>query len=241
MSIKELNTASLTQDELVRLVRLLVDSDAEKFAINDPIVKKYLETLEKDATDLEQTNVTLKTDEKKNQLQELDKQRDKYLSVFRRLMQVYELSDDNSPEANAYEQLNDLWLKKYDSLAYLNLVVETQGIDDLIFDLSTNKYSGHVETLNLTEAVDKIKIANDKFKIIYSEMDDDATIKPNFDARSLRIELIETLALFANYVNVLAESSDNKEMQLLHQNIHQIFRDYRKEVAHRHSGNLLED
>jgi len=147
---------------LIEFVRLLIDSVKNNLEINieDPIALKYFETLERDAAELESTNKVVLSDEKNKLLLELDRQRDKHLLIFRRLMQVHELSDDNSPEAVAFEALNNLWLKKYETLPYLNLAIETTGIEDLLFDLSTNKYIDHIETLNLSGTVENIKVVN---------------------------------------------------------------------------------
>lgn len=243
MNILQLNVSQLSQDKLVKLTRMLVNlaSNEAEYAIDNPIVLKYLETLQKDADDLERASVVVKTDDKKNQLNELDRERDRYLSVFRRLIQVYELSDDNSAEATAYERLNDLWLKKYDSLAFLNMAVETQGIDNLLFDLTISQYADDVETLKLGETIEKIKIANDKFKMIYGKMNEEIDLKTNFDARSLKIELIETLGLFINYLKVLIESSEDRKMQKLYKKITDLFENYRKEIAERHAGFSLDE
>lgn len=238
MNLTQLNAKRLTQEELIEFVRLLIDSVKNKpeVKIEDPIALKYLETLEKDATELESTNKAVLSDEKNKLLLELDRQRDKHLLIFRRLMQVHELSDDNSPEAVAFEALDDLWMKKYDTLPYLNLAVETTGVEELLFDLSTNKYTEHVETLNLSETVENIKVANDKFKIIYSEITTQNSFKPTYDARSLRIELTETVVLYMNYVRALADSSANKEMASLYTVIKETSQDYFKQIAERHSG-----
>lgn len=238
MNLTQLNAKQLTQEELIEFVRLIIDSAKNKIEIKieDPIALKYLETLAKDSDELESTNKAVLSDEKNKLLLELDRQRDKYLLTFRRLMQVHELSDDNSPEAIAFEELNGLWMKKYETLPYLNLAVETTGIEDLLFDLSTNKYIDHVETLNLSETVENIKVANDKFKIIYSEIAGQNSFKPTYDARSLRIELTETVVLYMNYVQALAESSVNKELVALHQGIKETSQAYFKQIAERHSG-----
>ena len=238
MNVTRLNAKRLTQEELIEFVRLLVDSAKNRLEIKieDPIALKYLETLEKDAAELESANKAVLSDEKNKLLQELDRQRDKSLLIFRRLMQVHELSDDNSPEAVAFEELNVLWVNKYETLPYLNLAVETTGIENMLFDLSSGKYAAHIETLSLSEAIEHIKVANDKFRIIYSEIAEQHSLKPAYDVRSVRIELTETAVLYMNYVQALAESSVNKEMVILHNAIKETSQAYFKQSAQRHSG-----
>ena len=107
----------------------------------------------------------------------------------------------------------------------------------LLFDLSTNKFADDIETLNLSDAVENIKISNDKFKIIYSELAAGKdSLKPNYDSRSLRIELTETVVLYMNYVQTLAEASAGKEMTALNNSIKDVSKTYFQQIAERHSG-----
>lgn len=242
MAFVELDYNRLTHEELIEFVRMIVSAEkAENTPLEDPIVLKYLRTLESDARELEATHRAVRSDEKNKQLQEADRVRDRALSVFRRMMQVYELTEDNSPEAIAYEYLDSLWMKKYETLPYLSLMVETSGIDDLLLDLNTEKYSQHIHTLNLGESVMKIKKANDAFKLISGDGSTEKEMKPTYDARALRIELIETLKLFVNYVKALAEASDNKNLQKLYKSIQQTSSQYSGQLTARHAGNPLDD
>lgn len=240
MHITELDYNRLTQDELIEFVRMIAAADnAENVTVTDPIALKYLRTLGSDADELENATAAVRSDEKNKQLIEADRVRDRALSVFRRSMQVFELTEDNSPEAIAYEYLDTLWTKKYETLAYLSLMVETEGIDKLLFDLNTDKYEPHVHTLNLQEHVQKIKKANDAFKIICGDTTED--VKPMYDARALRIELIETLKLFVNYVKAIAKSSDDKSMQQLYKTISQTSSEYAEQLTVRHGGAPMEE
>ena len=170
---------------------------------------------------------------------EADRVRDRALSVFRRLMQVYELSEDNSPEAIAYEYLNELWMKKYDPLPFLSLMVETEGIDDLLFDLNADRYSRHIETLKLKDTVKKIKEANDAFKTLCGDHPQEQSMKPTYDARALRIELIETVKLYVNYVKTVAETSDSGGVQHLYKGIVATTTHFNELLAARHSGKQI--
>ena len=153
----ELNYNRLTQDELIEYVKLLVGEGEKNHAhLDDSIVKKYLHTLSKDVSELEERLSIVKNDDKNKQLLEADRLRDRSLAVFRRSMQIYEFAEDNSAEAMAYEELNALWMKKYETLPYLNIVVETKGIDDLVFDLKSERYYPHVVTLNLQDYIEQI-------------------------------------------------------------------------------------
>lgn len=242
MAFTQTDPNRLTQDELIEYVRMLITSGKaeERNPITNPIALKYLQTLEKDVNELENTQVHIRHDEKNRQLIEADRVRDRALSVFRRLMQVYELSEDNTPEAVAYEYLNELWTKKYDPLPFLSLMVETEGIDDLLFDLSADRYSRHLETLKLKEAVKKIKVANDAFKVLCGDHPREQTMKPTYDARALRIELTETVNLYVNYVKAVAETSDSEGLQQLYKSIVATTTHFNELLAARHAGKQLE-
>lgn len=240
MAFVELDYSRLTQEELTEFVKMIVSAGKdEDLTIENPIVLKYFQTLEEDANELEETYLSIRSDEKNKQLQEADRVRDRALSVFRRMMQVYELTEDNTPEALAYEYLDALWMKKYETLPYLSLMVETTGIDDLLFDLNTDKYLPHVQTLKLEDSVRKIKQANDAFKIICCDEPEEA-MKPTYDARALRLELIQTLQYFVEYLKVLSQSSDNKSIHHLYKSIQQISTQYAQQLTVRHAGSSLE-
>jgi len=242
MAFTQTNPNRLTQDELIEYVRMLISSGKAEEAnpITNPIALKYLNILEMDANELESTQVHVLHDDQNRQLMEADRVRDHALSVFRRLMQVYELSEDNTPEAVAYEYLNELWTKKYDPLPFLSLMVETEGIDDLLFDLSADRYSRHLETLKLKEAVKKIKVANDAFKALCGDHPREQTMKPTYDARALRIELIETVTLYVNYVKMMTETSDTEGLQQLYKGIVATTTHFNELLAARHAGKQME-
>lgn len=238
MAFIQLDTDRLNLEELLEYVRMLVTTGKNegKYLVTNPIAQKYLQTLESDANELESTHHFMRNDEKNRSLMEADRVRDRALSVFRRLMQVYELSEDNSPEAIAYEFLDTLWMKKYDPLPFLSLMVETQGIDDLLFDLSAERYARHIRTLKLEEAVEKIRKSNEEFKVICGDETEDQSIKPTYDARALRIELTETVNLYLNYVRAMAETSDDKGIGHLYKSIAATTDRFREKLTARHSG-----
>lgn len=229
---------NLTQNELIEFVNALIEATKSglKSPLSDPIAGKYLETMKADAKELEDANSFIQSNELNKKAVEADRVRDRALSVFRRTMQIYELSEDNSTEAIAYEELNELWMKKYDPLPYMSLNVETTGIDELLFDLATAKYAPHIDTLKLEEAVQNIKDTNEKFKEVYSGNAHEKELKPAYDARELRIELIETLQQYSDYINAIATLPDNKEMTTLVKILNETRTRFHEQVSARHAG-----
>lgn len=234
-----LNLQRLSSADLIDFVRQHITSVNEAgVIISDPIILKYLETLEKDADELQSSEKSSQSNVTNQLIFESDKVRDRALSVFRRLMQVYELSEDNSPEAQAYEVLNNMW-QKYETLQYMSLSVETEGIDNLLFDLSTSRYSSHVATLDLDEAVEKIRSTNEDFKTIYNEQaatSSSTTSANSYDARELRIELMKTIRLYSEYVYALTKSAEHKEMRDLLNVLNDNRSHFVRQLTNRHAG-----
>lgn len=210
--------------------------------ITDAIALKYLQTLGSDADELENTHATALGDKGNKQLMDADRVRDKALLVFRRLMQIYELSEDNSPEAISYEKLNNLWLARYEALPYLSLAVETEGIDNLLLEITTSRYANDLKTLKITESLKKIKETNEAFKGVYADVvPNEQKAQPVYDVRLLRMEMIKTIELFIGYVKAIAAGPDDKEMQLLLKKITQTTESYSGQLASKHSGAIVEE
>ena len=231
----------LTTSELIDFVNTLAEATRQEAGdfVSDPIAKKYLETIKTDVAKLESTHSIILANNKNNDILEADRVRDRALSAFRRLMQVYELSEDGSPEAQAYEELNAWWLNKYDPLPYMSLNVETTGIEDLLLDLSVNRYAQHIQTLGLTNAVEKIRQTAEAFKQVYEHTMNENDMKPNYDARTLRMELIDTIQRYNDYVTALCDSSDNKEIEALKRALRAVQHKFRDQTSTRHAGVAL--
>lgn len=211
----------LTQPELLDFAQKVVDTTrAEmKEKLTDLITIKYLERIENLVQKLKETRKNISDNARNTQILEADKKRDRAISVFRRQMQVYELSEDLSPEALAYEELNQLWTTKYDSLPYLSYAVETAGIDDLLFVLSAERYIKNIETLGLLESLEKIRTTNEEFKKIYPLNDESSeALKSTYDVRKLNLDLENTLQQYDHYIAALSKTellSSNDEMVAL--------------------------
>lgn len=169
-----------------------------------PIIEKYIKTLRTRAEELKNSLSAIPKDSISENILLADRARDKALSVFRRKMQMYELSTDED-EAEAYKVLNAMWAK-YDTLAYMNFQVETDGIDNLVFDLTTSRFSSQVNTLNLMPEVEQIQKDNEVFKKIYGQDPERSEAKVSYDARELYLNLIENYNRYRAYLNESLEA-----------------------------------
>lgn len=233
-----LNLQRLSSEELIELVTMHLNCvEDAKIQINDPIVERYFQKLSKGSQELSIAINEYHTHTNDTSVSEADRVRDRALSVFRRLMQVFELSDDDTPEAHAYEALDEMW-KKYEAIQYMSLSVETEGIDNLLFDLGTSRYAPHVATLQLESAVDKIRHTNESFKTIYEQSSNDVadTAKSYYDARRLRNELMKNLGFYTDYVHAMAKSAEDKNVQVLFELLNKTRSHFVHRLTTRHAG-----
>lgn len=205
MRNEDLNLAKLSMSELVELVEQhlqAIDACDPPLDLNGfPIIEKYIKTLRMRMGELKEALAAIPKDSVSESILLADRARDKTLSVFRRKMQMFERTTDPSEEA-AYKDLNEMW-SKYETLAYMNFQVETDGIDELIFDLTTSRFSSQVATLKLEPEVEQLKEDNEKFKRVFGQDTERSEAKISYDARELYHSLIEN---YNRYRGVLHES-----------------------------------
>ncbi len=203
MKNEEQNVGRPSMNELVELVenhlRALDACEPPLDLGGFPIIEKYIKTLRTRTEELKASLAAIPKDSISENILLADRARDKALSVFRRKMQMYELSTDET-EAEAYKILNAMWAK-YDTLAYMNFQVETEGIDDLVFDLTTSRFSSQVNALNLMPEVEQIQRDNEFFKQLYGQDPERSEAKVSYDARELYLNLMENYNRYCGYLN----------------------------------------
>lgn len=163
-----------------------------------PIVSKYLKTLELRSKELREALAAIPQGGTSEAILLADRARDKALSVFRRKMQMYELSTEPE-EMAAYNALNAMWAKN-ETLALMNFQVETEGIDNLVFDLTTSRFASQVATLKLEQEVEQIRRDNEAFKQIYTGNSGKNEAKLSYDARELYLNVLENYKRYIEFV-----------------------------------------
>lgn len=208
MGNEDFNLAKLSMNELAELVEQhlqAIDTCEPPLDLSAfPIIEKYLKTLRTRAGELKQALAAIPKDSVSESILLADRARDKALSVFRRKMQMFELTTDPNEEA-AYKQLNEMW-SKYETLAYMNFQVETEGIDELVFNLTTSRFSSQVATLNLEPEVEQMRKDNENFKRVFGQDPERSEAKISYDARELYHTLIENYKRYREYLHTSLEA-----------------------------------
>ncbi|ERI81249.1 hypothetical protein HMPREF1981_03290 [Bacteroides pyogenes F0041] len=208
MGNEDFNLAKLSMNELAELVKQhlqAIDTCEPPLDLSAfPIIEKYLKTLRTRAGELKEALAAIPKDSVSESILLADRARDKALSVFRRKMQMFELTTDPNEEA-AYKQLNEMW-SKYETLAYMNFQVETEGINELVFNLTTSRFSSQVATLNLEPEVEQMRTDNENFKRVFGQDPERSEAKISYDARELYHTLIENYKRYREYLHTSLEA-----------------------------------
>ncbi|GAE22613.1 DUF6261 family protein [Bacteroides pyogenes] len=208
MGNEDFNLAKLSMNELAELVEQhlqAIDTCEPPLDLSAfPIIEKYLKTLRTRAGELKEALAAIPKDSVSESILLADRARDKALSVFRRKMQMFELTTDPNEEA-AYKQLNEMW-SKYETLAYMNFQVETEGINELVFNLTTSRFSSQVATLNLEPEVEQMRTDNENFKRVFGQDPERSEAKISYDARELYHTLIENYKRYREYLHTSLEA-----------------------------------
>ena len=138
-----------------------------------------------------------------------DKLRDNAVTAALRYLSAFELSPI-AIELAAYASLDALF-SAYKGIQNWNFVEESNGIDNLVADLTSAKYSAHVITLNLTVFSDRIKQANDDFKTLFSKRTLETSAKEVFDVKAMRNDMKEVVTDMNEYVLTMAKIKNTDE------------------------------
>lgn len=138
----------------------------EGISITDEILSNYVSTLEVKSVEYDKAQIQLTKSDETAKIVEADKQRDNAITAFLRILKVFELLDNHN-EVEAFISLTNLF-GNYKGIQNWNLIEETNGIETLLNDLSTSKYNQHLTTLAILPFIDRIRAANDQFKLLFS-------------------------------------------------------------------------
>lgn len=170
-----------------------------------PIIKKYIETLKQRTQELQAAIDAIPKNNIAEEILQADRIRDRSISILRRKMQMFEESTDEA-ELKAYKTLNAMWEEKYETLAYLSYPVETEGIDELVYALTTAKYNNEVNTLGLNAEVEQLRQDNEAFKAAFGQDPERRETKTTNDAREVFNSLVQHYRSYCEYVKGTLEA-----------------------------------
>jgi len=134
----------------------------------------------------------------------LDSDRDKSINAFSRSLKLYDLSDEPK-EVEASKALGILF-RTYKDLAILNYEAESIGIDKLVSELESDKYTSFVVLLNIERYVTRMKLSNENFKALFGNRMVSEAMTETFDLKVIRKEMLKLYSDFTAYVLAMAKT-----------------------------------
>lgn len=203
--------------------------------VTNAILLDYLSKITNLNTNFDLAMVQISKSDETQKIVEADKKRDIAFNAFKRLVYVYELSD-NEAELLAFASLQTL-LNAYDGIATFNFEKETNGLQNLITDLGNPQYTPHVTLLNLTNYILRLNTANVEFATFFEGRTQEESIKTVYDVKQLRIDIKVVYDDVLNYVLAMAKSLNTDEFNNSLNIINTIREYYNTLLAKRKSNN----
>jgi hypothetical protein len=238
MVLHKLRVTALTHLEAGQLIKSNI-KDLETAGINtttDTHINNYVQKMVTDAALYDKGLLQIKKNEETEELSRLDHVRDLSIGAYNKQLDVFE-NTRNANKLVAYKSL-DIVATKYNGLAHLNYEAESNGIDNLIAELTNATYAPHIATLNMGEFVDDMHQTNEEFKLKFSQRSADISTKEIFDMKLIRKATFENYNNYIQYVLSLAkvDTGDDYYKNILN-SINQNRKYYSDLLARREGGN----
>ena len=237
--LQSLNLARLSNLELGQHVKTVKKGITTLNSATDAGFVDYLTQLETNSTAYDKALVQVKKSDETEKISNADNLRDRAVSALNRYLSVFELSE-NENEVLAYKSLYTL-LKTYKGIQRWNLEEESNGIDNLVNDLSNAKYLPSVTLLNMNSYVTRVATRNDEFKNLFEGRTMETASKDVFNVKKLRSDLKTTYTDMATYVLTMAKSKDTEEFNKALDLINAVRKYYSDLLAKRKSTNKVDD
>lgn len=172
--------------------------------ITDSVMITYLTQLgaKSDTYDLAMKNIA-KSDETAK-ITSADLVRDNLITTLQRQLSVYEFTEDENKHL-AYLSLNTLF-NVYKGIKTWNLEEESNGIDNLIVDMESDKYASNLELLLMKDFKDELIVANNKFKELFNGRTQESASKETYDVKAMRKDIGGNYTDFCNYTLSMAKA-----------------------------------
>jgi hypothetical protein len=214
--MKQLHTVSLTRLSMLEfgqhvksVVNGISDLGKGNTLIVDTNLKNYLAKSRLEIVEYDKGMLQIKKSDETAKIVAADALRDKAITALLRYLNVFELSEIET-ETLAHASLDTL-VKKYNGIQRWNFEEESNGIDNLIEDLNSNKYLEHVNLLKMSDYVTRVTNRNNEFKTIFASRTQEVAIKEVFDVKKLRATMKSTYSDMVDYVVSMSKIQDNEE------------------------------
>lgn len=225
MVLQKLRATALTHLEAGQLIKSNI-KDLETASINtttDTHINKYVQKMVTDTVLYDKGLLQIKKNEETEELARLDHVRDLSIGAFFKQLNVFE-NTRNANKLVAFKSL-DIVATKYNGLANFNYEAESNGIDNLLSELTNATYAPHISTLNMDDFVADIQETNNEFKQKFSKRSTDISTKEIFDMKLIRKTTFENYNNYIQYVLSLAKVDTGADY---HKNVLNIINQIRK-------------
>jgi Family of unknown function (DUF6261) len=225
MVLHKLTATALTHLEAGQLIKSNI-KDLETANITtttDVHINNYVQKMIADTEVYDKGLLQIRKNEETEELAALDQIRDLSIGTFNKQLNVF--SNTRIPARMiAYKSLI-IVAKKYKGLAKLNYEAESNGIDNLIEDLTKTEYTPHIATLKMEEFVEDLQQTNEDFKLKFSQRSADISLTEIFDMKLIRKATFKNYDSYIQYVLSLARVDTDSDY---HKNILNIINQNRK-------------
>ena len=206
--LEPLRTSVLTNMEGGQLLKRHLNDlrTIDPALLTDAPFTTYVKDLTGYAEKYEKALAQVRKNEETEKIALADDLRDKALEAFGIALKLYAISDEPA-EVEASRVLRILY-DTFANLTRLNYEAETIGIDKLVSELGSKKYSAKVGLLKMERYVTRISNANEAFNTLFGGRMSTSALTETYDLKGIRTEMFRRYSEFCDYVLAMAKALD---------------------------------
>ena len=208
LSLTRLNNLEFEQHVKSIYTGIIEENESES-EIKDASLIQYLNEMNLKSLAYDKSMLQIVKSDETAKIFRADETRDKALTCIQRHLSVFEFSPHTN-QLLAFVSLNTLF-SKYKGIQNWNYEKQTSGIDNLIADLQSEKYSDSAETIRMTEFAERLQTTNNDFKLLFNGRTHEQATKEVFDVKELRGALKISYENLINYVLAMAKAVNTDE------------------------------
>lgn len=205
-NLEPLRLAGLTNMEAGQLIRRHLEdlSAIDQEVLTDAPFLAYVQKMSLKMVDYEKALAQIRKNEETEKIFLADKDRDKAVDAFGKVLKLYALSDDPD-EVEASRRLSIVF-DSLGNLPDLNYEAETLAIDKLVNELQSPAHTEKVSKLNIDRYIVRMKTTNEAFKVLFNSRIIITASTDLGDMKTIRKELMGNYSDFAAYVLAMAKA-----------------------------------
>jgi hypothetical protein len=207
--LESLRMSTLTHMEVGQLMRRHLSdlSTIDPTLVTNAPFKKYVQEVTDQTSLFEKALALVRKNEETEKIKQADERRDRSISAFGICINLFALSDDPA-EVEASRSLSILF-GSYKNLAKLNYEAQTLGMDKLVSECGSTAYNDKINLLQMGRYVARMADTNSAFKNLFSGRMVSTAMTESYDMKTIRADLQDKYADFAEYVVSMAKSTEN--------------------------------